>query len=177
MPELSFSSRLAQRRGRRHNLGMRGLVLFALLVVTSPALAQYWGHYANARFGYEIDVPPDFAGQGESDNGDGQLFYRLGAEQELAIWGGHLLESFEAEVAQRQSFASAEHWALTYQASTPQWAVFSGQRDHRIFYQRMIALCDETSYAAYRVEYNIRDLADMNAIIDGLNRSLQATSC
>ncbi|WP_338722531.1 hypothetical protein [Devosia sp. XK-2] len=156
---------------------MRGLVLFALLLVTFPALAQYWDHYANARFGYEIDVPPDFVGQGASDNGDGQLFYRLRAEQELAIWGGQLLESFESEVAQRQSFASAENWALTYQASTPQWAVFSGQRDHRIFYQRMIALCDEASYAAYRVEYNIRDLADMNAIIDGLNRSLQATGC
>lgn len=156
---------------------MLRIIALAALLLATPAMAQYWGHYANARFGYAIDVPPDFEGQGESDNGDGEQFYRLMADQGLTVWGGHLLEPFEGEVRQRQSWAEADNWSITYQTATPHWAVFSGQRDHRIFYQRMILLCDGNSYAAYRVEYNIGHLADMNAIIDGLNRSLQATAC
>jgi len=156
---------------------MRALVVLAFLLLAYPAQAQFWEHYANVRFGYEIDVPPDFVGQGESSNGDGQIFYRPGTQQELTVWGGHLLDTFEQEVANRLTDANAENWAISYQASTPQWAVFSGQRDHRIVYQRMIALCDGAGYAAYRVEYNIRDLAAMDAVIDGLNRSFVAEGC
>jgi hypothetical protein len=149
----------------------------ALLLSVAPALGQFWGHYANARFGYAIDVPPGFEGQGEADSGDGQVFYHLGAEQSLTVWGGNLLESFEAEVAQRQGRASADNWAISYQAATPQWAVFSGQRDHRILYQRMIVLCDGTRYAAFTLEYNLRDLAPADAVIDGLTRSFVASGC
>ena len=156
---------------------MRALFLLALMLIASPALAQFWGHYENARFGYAIDVPPDFVGQGESDNGDGQVFLLLGAEQALTVWGGHLLDTFEQEVADRVASASGENWGVSYQVSTPQWAVFSGQRDHRIVYQRMITLCGGTRYAAYRIEYNIRDLAAMDAVIEGLNRSLVASTC
>ena len=111
---------------------MRALLVLALMLIASPALAQFWGHHENARFGYAIDVPPDFVGQGESDNGDGQAFLRLGAEQVLTVWGGHLLDTFEEEAAERIASASAENWGVSYQASTPQWAMFSGQRDHRI---------------------------------------------
>lgn len=156
---------------------MRALLALTLFLLASPALAQFWGHYENARFGYQIDVPPDFVGQGESDNGDGQVFLRLDAEQVLTVWGGHLLDTFEQEAAERIASAGDDNWGITYQASTPQWAVFSGQRDHRIVYQRMIALCGGTSYAAYRVEHNIRDLAAMDAVIEGLNRSFVAVGC
>ncbi len=117
-------------------------------------------------------MPPRFVGQGESDNGDGQLYYNLGSEQGLAVWGGHLLDSFEQEVADRLAHASAEDWGISYQASTPHWASFSGQRDHRIFYQRMIALCDGASYAAFRLEHNIADLAQMQVVVEGQLRSL-----
>lgn len=156
---------------------MRALSFLALMLIAPPALAQFWGHYENARFGYEIDVPPDFVEQGESDYGDGQVFLRLGAEQVLTVWGGHLLDTFEQEAADRIASAGHDNWGITYQASTPHWAVFSGLRDHRIVYQRMIVLCDGTSYAAYRTEYNIRDLAAMDAVIEGLNRSFAASAC
>ena len=72
-------------------------------------MAQYWGHYVNERFGYELDIPPGYEGQGESENGDGQTFYLLKTEQVLAEWGGYFVEGFEAEVAQRQRFAIDEN--------------------------------------------------------------------
>ena len=44
-------------------------VLLALLV--APASAQDWGRYDNDRYGYSVGIPPDYLGQGESDNGRG----------------------------------------------------------------------------------------------------------
>lgn len=156
---------------------MRHLVVIIGLLLATPALAQFWGHYDNARFGYEIDVPPGFVGNGESENGDGQIFYRLEAEQSLTVWGGMLLEDFETEVSNRQGQRAEENWAITSQATSPQWASFSGQRDHRIFHTRMIALCDGASYAAFTLEYNIRDLGPTDAVIEGLVRSFVADGC
>ena len=46
-------------------------MLALLMVMPLPAFAA---DYVNARYGYSIDVPDGFAGQGESDNGDGQVF-------------------------------------------------------------------------------------------------------
>lgn len=156
---------------------MRAVPALALLLFAVPAFAQYWTHYANARFGYEIDVPPGFEHGGESANGDGQIFYNLEAEQGVTVWGGYFLESFEQETADALAAASADNWDITDQASTPQWAAFSGQRDHRIVYQRMIALCDGASYAAFRAEYNRGDLSRMDPVIEGLVRSFQPSGC
>lgn len=157
---------------------MRALLLtLALLFSAAPALAQYWGHYANARFGYEIDIPPGFEGNGESDNGDGQIFYDLAGEQGLTVWGGHLPDGFEQAVADALAAAQADNLMVTDQSSTPQWASFSAQRDHRLVLQRMIALCDGASYAAFRIEFNIRDLGRMDDVVRGLARSFVPVGC
>ncbi|ODT69118.1 MAG: hypothetical protein ABS75_18295 [Pelagibacterium sp. SCN 63-23] len=161
---------------------MRILLVLVAALIAGPALAQanlaqVWSHYGNARFGYELDIPPGFEGHGESGNGDGQGFYRIEAEQGLVVWGGNLLASFSAEAEDALARASAENWAVTEQAVTPQWAGFSGQRDHRVFHQRMILLCDGNSYAAFRAEYNLRDLPAMTNVIAGLVRSFVPMGC
>jgi hypothetical protein len=177
MPESWFCDVIAKAAVCGQIRPMRHLLVVVSLLLATPALAQFWGHYDNTRFAYGIDVPPGFVGNGESDNGDGQIFHRLEAEQSLTVWGGILMESFEQEVADRQGYRTAENWGITYQASSPQWASFSGQRDHRIFYTRMIALCDGASYAAFTLEYNIRDLSKTDAVVEGLVRSFVAEGC
>jgi hypothetical protein len=157
---------------------MRTLI-FLLFVATFsvPASAQDWGHYGNGRFGYDIDIPPDYLGQGESDNGDGQEFQRLRGAQRLTVWGGLLgvvSENFEAEVKSQMQDAEAGDWNLTYQATTAQWASFSGIKNRRILYQRAILLCDRQSYAAFRLEYSQQDLAKMNSVVEKLVGSLRA---
>lgn len=156
---------------------MRAALALAFILFAAPALAQYWTHYANARFGYEIDVPPGFEHGGESANGDGQAFYDLEAEQGLRVWGGYFLDGFEAEAATAVTQATEENWSITNQSMTPQWASFTAQRDHRIMVQRMVGLCDGASYAAFRLEFNMGDLGRMDAVIDGLARSFRPSSC
>ncbi len=156
---------------------MRIVLVLLLSVVALPAWAEYWTPYSNTRFGYEIDVPPDFAPGGQSHNGDGQAFYRPLAKQGLIVWGGYVLDSFEGEVAAALDTARADNLFVADWTSTPQWAEFTARRDQRLVFQRMIALCDGASFAAFRIEYDIADLAGMEPIKDGLLRSLRGTTC
>ena len=157
---------------------MRALVLILIALFTAPAFAQGWLHYDNARFGFGIDIPPGFAGQGESDNGDGQTFAIAGKPIELLVWGGHLMEpDFESEVAAAMGYTQEAGWNLTYQASTPRWASFSGTQSGRILYQRLILLCDGQTYAAFRAEYSTRDRTEMDPAVDQMVASLKAGAC
>lgn len=156
---------------------MRFVLVLIAMLAASPALAQYWTHYANARFAYEIDIPPGFEGNGESANGDGQGFQNLQAAQGLVVWGGQVLEDFSTEVTQAQAAALADGWMQGGQTVTPQWAYFTAFKGQRGLYQRMILLCDGTSYAAFRLEHSVADTAEIEAVIGGLVRSFAAEGC
>lgn len=154
------------------------LILLILALLTTPAFAQGWERYDNARFGYAIDIPPGFAGDGESDNGDGQSFYDATGAKGLLVWGGNLMGDFEGEVASAIEYAQAEDgWNITYQATTPRWASFSGLKGLRILYHRMILLCDGSSYAAFRADYSVTESAEMEPVIEKLVLSLRGSGC
>jgi hypothetical protein len=146
------------------------LVLFA----TAPALAQ-WDSYENARFGYELSVPPGFAGGGEADNGDGQVFTSEDGTQTLRVYGGNVLEDFESEMAEAMGYARDDGWNLSYERVTPSWASFSGTRNGIIVYARAITLCDGEQYASFELRYPQRDLEPMNAVVERLVASLRET--
>ena len=153
---------------------MRAALLALLLVVPLPALAAGGGHYVNVRFGFAVDVPAGFVGQGESDNSDGQVFKTPTAT--LMVYGGNVMEAdFEAEVAQSEQFAKDDGWAITYQVSTPRDASYSGKRGGRILYARVIALCGGSQFAAFDLEYSRADMAKFDPVVGALVRSFRAT--
>ena len=157
---------------------MRTILFIILALFTTPALAQGWDQYDNARFGYSIGIPPGFVGDGESDNGDGQGFYKASGAQGLLVWGGSLPYGFESGVTEAMDYAIAENgWNITYQASTPRWASFSGIKGFRILYQRLILLCDGNSYAAFQAQYSVADAAEMQPVIEKLVQSLRGDGC
>jgi hypothetical protein len=150
-------------------------LILALLVMLLPpqAIAASWGHYTNARFGYAVDVPPGFVGQGESDNSDGQVFKTPTAA--LTVYGANILDGgFEDEVKQRQHWATNDGWAITYQVTTPSVASYSGKQGARILYVRMIPLCDGSQFAAFELEYSRVDLQKFDAVVTRLVQSLKA---
>lgn len=148
----------------------------ALALPAIPAIAADWERYVNDRFGYTIDIPPGFAGMGESDSGDGQVFRGGLGTQVLTVFGGTVTEgTFEDEVAWRKSRAADDGLTTTYEASTPSWASWSGKRGDRIVYDRMIALCDGNGYALFDLEYFAVDMAEVDPLIDRLVRSLRSS--
>lgn len=157
----------------------RALVALALLATLSPlpALAQYWSHYANARFGYELDIPPGFEGQGESDTGDGQIFFLPNGLEEFRVWGGWALDGVEAEAASRIAADMDAGWAISNQAQSPDWAAWTGTRGPSGMVTRLIALCADDSYAVFRMEFPLARMGTIAPVVEGITRSFVATGC
>ena len=152
---------------------MRAVLALLLFMVVAPATAADWGHYDNARFGYGLDIPPGFEAEGESDNGDGQVFSTPTAK--LTVFGGNIVEGdFESAVKQSQMWAGDQGWTITYQVTTPSKASFSGTAGARILYVRLIALCGGSALGAFQIEYSRADLTAFDPIVTRLVRSLAA---
>ncbi len=156
---------------------MRYVIAIVLLLTTVPALAQFWTHYANERFGYELDIPPGFSSYSEAADGSAQHFFMAGERQELKVWGDRLITGLEDFAASLIVENTANGWNTTSQAATPQWASLSGVQPKRSFFQRMIVLCDGESYAAFRFEFDTADLNATEPVLQGLTRSFVPTGC
>lgn len=156
---------------------MRSFLLATLLLLFfGPAQALDWGRYENTRFGYAIDVPAGFGGEGESQSGDGQVFRSETGTASLHVWGGHVLEgSFEDAMQAAIDYASEDGWRLGEQAVTPSWASYSGTRNGLMLHAHVIALCGGSQFAAFALEYPERDLRRMDAVAERLTASLAAT--
>lgn len=156
---------------------MRTIVLFLACIALSvfPAYAQDWGTYDNARFGYRVDFPPGFVGNGEADNGDGQVFTLASGTQELRVWGGNALDGFEAWATGTIETARGDGWTLTNAQSTPSWLSFGGIRNGMIVHTRAIALCGGEQFALFEMVYPEGDLAEIGSILIRLGASLRAT--
>ena len=153
------------------------LTLAAILILAPPAFAQaVWSYYANARYGYELDIPPGFEGQGESQNGDGQVFLLDGRVGKLTVWGGYFVTEpdFESEANARFAADTDAGWAVTAQSATQSWATWSASKSGRVLQQHMIRLCDDAGYAAIRLEYAQVDRPRLDELVEPLILSLKS---
>lgn len=151
--------------------------LLALFLATYPAHAQSsWGYYVNPRFGYELDTPPGFEGQGESENGDGEVFLLDGRVGRLTVWGSSFAAEpdLEAEANRRFAADTDAGWGVTAQAATPTWATWSAQKSGRVLVNHMIALCDGSGYAALRLEYAQTDRSRLDPVVEPLITSFKS---
>ena len=150
----------------------RFLLALAATLCCLPALAADWSNYVNDRFGVGIDLPPGFAAGEPPANGDGLRFSTPTAS--LVVFGSFLAESgFEADVALRKAWAAADGWALTYEATTPGWAVWSGKQGSRILYARAIPLCGGTAIGIFELTYSTIDQQALDPVVTRLTRSLR----
>ena len=158
---------------------MRFILAALLFTIPVPLAAAElgWSQYGNARYGYIGEVPAGFSGGGESDNGDGQTFTWDRAGQVLSYWASLYDGPLEDAVRQRMGFAERDGWSITYQATTPTWASYSGQMGSRIFYSHMIQLCDQDSYGIFTVQYSTAQAADMRPTVERLVQSFRAEGC
>ena len=155
---------------------MRRFLFVVLSLLAFPVLAAEWGSYENARFGYAVDVPPDFAWGEEADNGDGRLFTSGDGTQTLRVYGGNVLEAdFEASVTAAMRFARTDGWALSYERVTPSWASYSGERNGMIVYTRTISVCEGTQFASFDYVYPKAALKSADAVVNRLVRSFKET--
>ena len=151
---------------------MRILLALILALCAAPVCAAEWGHYVNERFGVEADVPPGFSPGAPPVNGDGLGFSTPTAA--LSIHGSLIVEGdFESNVRQRIQWNEDDGWAITYEATTPSWASWSGKKGSRILYVRAIRMCGGTIYGAFELEYMEADRKAFDPVVERLVRSLK----
>lgn len=152
------------------SLFVKRLLLLALLLLPTAALAEDWEPYANARFGFVVDIPPGFTLEREADNGDGRTYSRGAAT--LAVWGNYLMAGdFAEDVAYRRATYQKEGWDLSYDRRTAGWASLSGTRGETILYHRTVALCDDT-LASFVLEYPETMKGEISPLVGRLVKSL-----
>lgn len=150
--------------------------LFALALLVVPTSAETpWATYDNQAFGYQVDIPPGFDGQGAEANGSGETFLLDGRVGRLKVWAAPLGSSgFEPESYGQLAADMASGWGVTERSTTPTWATWSGAKRDRVLRQRMIALCDGKAYAAIRLDYAQTDRSKLDPLVDQLVASLKA---
>jgi hypothetical protein len=118
----------------------RPAIALALLIALFAAGAEAQagiGTYRNARFGYSISYPREWLKpQGESDNGDGQIF--TGEGSEMRVFGSYSLLNGTLQNEYRQ-LLSAKGPSVTYKTIKPTFFAISGKEYGRIYYQKTIA--------------------------------------
>ena len=158
---------------------MRVIVAALVLAASVVAAAAFdWGHYANQRFGYSIDVPPEFSAIDDADNGDGGMSRSDDTLSELAVWGSNLIEGgLREDFATRLAATEADGWTVSYRRETADWASWSGSQQGRLFYARAITLCDGQA-AYFLLEYPKARKKSYDPIVQRLVKSLKnARSC
>ncbi len=149
----------------------RFFLALAATLCCLPALAADWSDYVNDRFGIAVAVPPGFVAGEPPANGDGLRFST--PTSSLSVFGSLLAEGgFEADVAQRKAWAGDDGWALTYEATTPGWAVWSGRKGSRILYARAIPICGGAAIGVFELDYSLADQQAFEPLITRLGRSL-----
>lgn len=148
--------------------------LVLLCLVAAPAVAEDWRPYANARFGYVLDLPADFAVTSEADNGDGMALASKDGKAELRVFGANRMEDdFPAEIKSRVAMDKQDGWTISYDKPSTSWASYSGSRKDRILYVRAIALChDAVGYVT--LEYPKAQLKQYDPVVAHLVKTLSA---
>lgn len=151
----------------------QAVMLCLLILAPQVTLAADWGSYANARFGYRIDIPPEFSAIQEADNGDGGMSQSQDKLSQLAVWGSNLVTgSLSEEFAARIDAAKADGWTVSYRRETANWASWSGSQQGRIFYARGVKLCDDQA-AFFLIEYPKARKVSFDPLIVRMVRSLK----
>lgn len=100
--------------------------------------------YVNDRYGYHIEYPADFLPQGVADAGDGQVFLSPAGDAELRVFASACLEDSNATpaevIASYLEAAREGRLSVSYRHAGQRFAVVSGHRDGRIYYDKVFTV-------------------------------------
>lgn len=109
--------------------------------------------YANTRYGYSLEIPPNFTLAAEADSGDGATFRSEEDKAEILVFATTFGDgTFKQEIEGRAKGEKDDGWTLTYEKIGKDAASYSGTRNGAIVYTRALPLC-AGSAMIFRMEY------------------------
>lgn len=138
--------------------------------------------YCNSRFNFCIDYPSTLYPQGESDNGDGQVFKSKDAKNKLVVFGrNHIDIENDIETALQSAF-DLDSWGnnpdtpqkvITYKKLGKTFYVVSGYNNGKIFYQKTILLHDREGLGTALIEYSESEKVFYNKISETIFKTFK----
>lgn len=137
--------------------------------------------YCSSKFGFCVEYPERILfPQGESDNGDGQIFKSKNAENYLQVY-----RDYRDMVAENSKFTledayQLDTWAndpdkpkrvLTYKKLGKNFYVVSGYNNGKVFYQKTIIIDDVL--ATCMIEYNETEKSVYDKVCDRIYKSFK----
>jgi len=137
-----------------HRNTFAGILSFAALSMTVAEVGaqQNWQVHTNARYGFSLAYPaPLFALEKTSETGDGHIFSAPSQDARLLVGvivneDGYTPASYFNYVAST-SYAG---FAVTYRKIGPTWFAISGEKDGKIFYEKVQFSCNSRLSTASR---------------------------
>ena len=146
-------------------------VLFAPLVFASGSYLTY----VNERYGYRIAYPADFLPQGVADAGDGQAFLSPAGDAELRVFASSCVVGINATPSEYfAGFAKeqkAKHLTVSYHRLGKHYAVVSGRRNGRIYYDKI--LINDGWCTQFNFDYDERQSIKYDAVTTYIASSLK----
>jgi hypothetical protein len=119
-----------------------------------PSASGEYLQYINGKYGFSIDYPSSFISHGDSDAGDGLVFTSPTNDATLIATSTYCQENVYSPakfVADYKQNEKAGRLTISYSRLTKKFAVISGTKGARIFYDKLIS--DGTSCAKFSFEY------------------------
>jgi hypothetical protein len=154
---------------------MKRALLFVVLTASSPVLAQQWDRYVNERYGTVMTIPPGFNVEIESTDGDGRLYLSEDRNESLLVWGSQVIdESFQAHFESLLDDEKSLGWDITYVAKGDGWRIYSGIKDDRVIYAKILASCEGKQAQHFKFEYSRAEKAELDSVVKRLSGSLKS---
>ncbi|HLM60545.1 MAG TPA: hypothetical protein VK308_07070 [Pyrinomonadaceae bacterium] len=147
------------------------LLLLTVILLSQVVFGQTdYKTYANARYGYSISYPADLLEpQGESDNGDGQVFKNSDAE--MRVYGSN---SVLGETLEKQYWKLLKNYgkSIAYKTFREKFFVVSAIRNDKIFYQKTFENSDGV-FITFEIEYKKSERAKYDKVVTKIVKSFK----
>ena len=126
--------------------------------------------YANARFNYSISYPANLLiPQGESDNGDGQVFRASDGRAEMRVYGRHDVNN---ETLRALFSQVSREWGdgVTYKVIRQNWFVVAALVNGKIHYQK--TMLRRGVFKTFEIEYDSSRRSTYDAATARISKTL-----
>jgi hypothetical protein len=157
--------------------GFAFLMFYAVLVSSAVGLGQEgWRVHTNSRYGFSLAYPTSiFELRRTSEAGDGHLFEAPRQDARLLVGvivnqEGYSPSSYFSFVA-TQSYAG---YAITYRKIGPSWFAISGQKDGKIFYEKVQFSCNSRLISSFALIYPAASQRVINPTIERMEDTFRS---
>ena len=160
------------------DLVKRILALIAICLAPGQAYAASsdgWEILRNARFGFRLEYPTGlFQPHRTSQAGDGVVLESKDGGARLLVGAfpndaGYSPASYQRYVAQR-SYGS---FPVTYAPLGRSWFALSGERDGKIFYEKVMFSCGNGVITSFAMTYSAAQRGRLDAVVERIENSFQ----